>query len=127
MRALQAIIGILGGALLVLGLLFWTGHARSLIPLHMGIGIAFVLAVWIQTLLARRAGAPQGLATVVTFWGFVVAWLGIAQLRLLPGPRHWMIQVVHLLVGVVAMALTGMLSARTPRPRSETSAADRRG
>lgn len=38
--------------------------------------------------------------------------LGMSQTRLLPGDAHWVIRVLHLLVGIVAMSLGQGLASR---------------
>jgi len=40
----------------VLGVLFWTGNALTLLPVHMLAGFVLVLTLWILALLALRAG-----------------------------------------------------------------------
>jgi len=41
--------------------------------------------------------------------------LGLAQDRLLPGSAHWLIQVLHLLVGLAAIGQGEALAARILR------------
>ncbi len=38
--------------------------------------------------------------------------LGATQTSILPGPEHWVIQVLHLLVGLTAIALAEVLGRR---------------
>jgi hypothetical protein len=109
----RGLVGILGLTQLVLGVLFWTGHAHSLVGLHMWTGYGFVAALWVLAFLCARAGAPVGLVATAVIWGFVVAGLGVMQTGLLVGPLHWVIQVLHLLVGVAAMGMAGALTVRT--------------
>jgi hypothetical protein len=92
-------------ALLVLGLLFWTGHGITLIPLHMAIGFVLVVTLWAIAIAGALRGAPLPLAGIAILWGFLVPWLGQSQFGLLPGPWHWVIQVLHLFVGIVAVGL----------------------
>lgn len=98
---------------LVLGVLFWSGSATSLIPLHMTVGIVFVLALMALAGLATRAAGALAALTIV--WGVVVAVLGFAQTALLPGAAHWVVQVLHLLVGLAAISLGEMLGSRMRR------------
>jgi hypothetical protein len=49
-------------------------------------------------------------------WGLVVPILGLSQDGLLPGPAHWVIQVLHLLVGLAAIGLAEALSVRLVAP-----------
>ena len=99
--------------LLVLGIAFWTRHGLSLIPLHMIVGIVLVLGLWLTSLLAAVARAPLGLALTGLIWGVVVIALGMKQMTLLPGPSHWIVQVIHLLVGIGAIALNERLARLT--------------
>jgi hypothetical protein len=106
--------------LLVLGLLFWTGNAHSLVPLHQLTGFVLVLALWTQAGLAARAGVSVGLVAVAAVWGLVVPILGMTQTELLPGGAHWLIQVLHLLVGLTAVGLAETLATRVQAVTSAT-------
>ena len=105
------VVGVTGVTQVALGVLFWGGRAYSLVPLHMAIGLAFVLAVWTLAALAARAGVKRGPVVLGALWGIVVLALGMTQGRLLPGPAHWVVKLLHLLVGVAAMALAARLTA----------------
>jgi hypothetical protein len=97
---------------LVLGGLFWTGNARGLIPLHQVVGFLLVFGVWTLAALAARAGVQPGLVALATVWGLIVPILGLNQDRLLVGEAHWVIEVLHLLVGVGAVGLAEQLATR---------------
>ncbi len=107
---LRAVAGILWLAQLVMGILFWTGHALTLVQLHMSLGYLFVVALWALAFVCGRAGAPGSQVALVVVWGAIVVALGPTQVQLLPGPLHWIVRVVHLLVGLAAMPLAGRLS-----------------
>ncbi len=111
---------------LVLGALFWTGHALTLISLHMQVGFAFVIALWALAALAARAGASPGLAGFTFLWGLVVAVVGMLQDRLLPGEAHWAIKTVHLLIGLVPLGLARMLIAGVRRAHTPSLESSRR-
>jgi len=113
----RAVTGILFLAQLVLGILFWTGHALTLLQLHTSLGYLFVVSLWAHAIVCALAGAPKSQVALVILWGGFVAALGPTQVLLLPGPLHWIVRVVHLLVGLAAMALAGRLSmAARPAP-----------
>lgn len=97
--------------LLVLGIIFWTGHGLSLIPTHMTIGIILVVSLWLTAILAAIARAPMGLVIAGLLWGALTIWLGASQMSLLPGGAHWIIQVLHLLVGMGAVGINERLGA----------------
>ena len=116
------VVRVTGTVQIVTGLLFWTGNALALLPLHLLSGVVLVLALWVLAVLAARAGAGAGLAALAGLWGALVVGLGLTQSRLLPGDAHWVVQVLHLLVGLGAMGLAQRLATRTRRGGSGTRA-----
>jgi hypothetical protein len=125
----RILVRVLGSALIILGLLFWTGNALALIPVHMLLGLLLVLGLWTLAILAARAGEQPGVVALAITWGFIVPLLGVTQDAILPGPAHWLIRLLHLLVGLGAMGLAETLArrslARFPggQPRRATQAA----
>jgi len=114
---IQMLIRLLGLIMIVLGLLFWTGNALALIPVHMLLGIVLVLLLWVQAALAARAGVGAGMVALAFVWGLVVVALGMTQSQLLPGDFHWVIKLLHLLVGMAAIGLAERLATRAKRDR----------
>jgi hypothetical protein len=110
--ALQMVIRVLGVIQIALGLLFWTGNALGLVDLHMLNGIVIVLLLWVMAGLAAVARVQPALVAGAFVWGLIVVALGLNQTDLLPGSFHWVIQVIHLLVGLVALGLADTLAAR---------------
>ncbi|HEX5407783.1 MAG TPA: hypothetical protein VFX16_36405 [Pseudonocardiaceae bacterium] len=100
---------------LVLGMLFWAGIGRGLIPVHETIGSVLVLSLLTLAILAARAGAPVGLVVLVIVWALVLPFVGIGQTDILVGSLHWIIQAIHLLLGLGAMGMASVLAARVPR------------
>lgn len=107
----QTVLRITGAIQIILGLLFWTGNAYSLIPVHILSGLILVLALWTLAVVALITGANRGLALVAIVWGVIVPVLGLTQSGLLQGSLHWIIEVIHLLVGLAAIGM-GMRLAR---------------
>jgi hypothetical protein len=103
---------VLGSILIILGLVFWTGNALVLVPVHMLLGVVLVLALWTLAGLAVRTGEQAGLVILAIAWGFIVPLLGLSQDQLLPGPAHWLIKLLHLLVGLSAIGLAEVLARR---------------
>jgi len=97
---------------LVLGVLFWTGNALDLVPLHQTIGFLLVFGLWTLAALAARAGVRPPLVALAAVWGLVVPVVGLNQTRLLVGSAHWVIEVLHLLVGLGAIGQAEGLAAR---------------
>jgi hypothetical protein len=115
---LQWLIRLLAVVQLALGVLFWTGNAYAFLQLHMLSGIALVLALWVQAVLGARAGIGFGLPVVAFGWGILVIALGMTQDSVLVGDLHWLIKIVHLLVGVGAVGQAESLAVRTLRRRA---------
>jgi hypothetical protein len=97
---------------IVLGLAFWTGNLVGLVDLHQLLGILLVLGVWTQAALAARAGVPAGMVAGAALLGVLVVLVGLTQRELLVGSAHWVIQVVHLLLGVGLVGLADSLAVR---------------
>ena len=108
----QMIVRLFGLILLILGALFWSGHALQLVNTHMLIGVLFVLALWTLSGIAAAAHQSGGLVALGFVWGIVVLALGMTQQTLMPGSAHWVIRVLHLLVGLAAMGIGENLAKR---------------
>ena len=105
----HAVIRVTGPVQVGLGLLFWAGLALALLPLHMVLGLAFVVALWTLAALAALHGLRPVLVLLAVGWGLILPAFGVVQTRLLPGPLHWTIRTLHLLIGVVAMVMAARL------------------
>ena len=104
----------LGGALaVILGILFWSGNSLNLIPIHMLLGLLVVLSLWIVGIgQAFSRGGSWPLAGGALLLGLLVIVVGMRQSSLLVGPFHWVIQVVHLLLGILAVGVGQIATAR---------------
>lgn len=107
---LRATSGVLFLIQLVLGILFWIGQAMSLVQLHMMLGLLFVLALVAFAVAVARAGAPRGPAIGLALLAIVILVVGMMQMQWVPGPLHWTIRVLHLLLAMAAMAIVGRLT-----------------
>lgn len=105
----RTLVRITGPLLIVLGLLFWTGNALSLIPVHVLLGITLVVSLWVLAFVAARSAVNPRLVAIAAVWGAIVPVLGATQDQILVGSAHWVIRVLHLAVGIVAMALADRL------------------
>jgi hypothetical protein len=112
---LQWLIRVCAVVQITLGGLFWTGNAYALLPLHMLTGIVLVLGLWVQSGLAARAGLGWPVLVLAFVWGVIVVGLGMTQDSLLTGDLHWLIKVVHLLVGLGAVGQAESLAVRSLR------------
>ena len=111
---------------LVLGVVFWTSSVAGIwVPIHMLLGILVVLSLW--TLGYAIATAPQGksigLAIGAFVLGLLVLFVGLTQgtdempktLLYLSSSTHWIIQVVHLLLGISAIGIGEAIAGRYKR------------
>jgi hypothetical protein len=119
----QMLVRICGVLLLILGLLIWTEGATNLILIHMLLGLVLVISMWVLAGVSTRAGVPVGLAAGVAVAGLVVLVLGMTQTSLLPGTSHWVIQVLHLLVGMLAVGSAEAIGGRLRRARESLARA----
>ncbi len=110
-RILQIVVGIAGLCALVLGLLIWIANL-DLISFHMLFGILVTLGLLIMGILALTARGLRVLGIVGIIYAIIVPIFGLSQFNILVGNLHWIIQALHMLVGIGAMALAGILGAR---------------
>ena len=114
------VVRLFGVILIVLGGLFWSGSALQLVGTHMLIGVVFVLALWVLSGVAAATRQSGGLVASGFIWGIVVLALGMMQTSLMPGSAHWVIRVLHLLIGIIAMGLGERLAAGIKRSQATT-------
>ena len=112
---LQMIVRITGLIQIVLGLFIWNGTNDNLIPFHIFTGSVLVLALWSLAAIAARARVSIGLVVLAVVWGLILPILGLTQAGLAPGSAHWVIQIVHLLLGLGAIGQAESLAMRIKR------------
>ena len=107
------------GALIqvVVGTALWTGHWYSLVDVHRTIGMLFVLALWGIAVIALVQRRSAGLAAFALLWGLLVAALGFTQQGILVGELHWIVRVLHLVIGLASVSLAERLA---PKPVTAT-------
>ena len=101
---MQIVLRISGLAQLAMGLALWSGM-MAVLPFHLLNGFAYVLLLEVLAVLAAFAGASWRLVLLAVAWGLFLPVFGMTQSDILPGEPHWIIQVAHLAVGLVAMGL----------------------
>lgn len=107
-RFFMILIHMCGGGALTLGLSFWLGDNRSL---HIGLGMAVVVSLWVLAGIAWRNGARTSIVAFAAGWGALTWLFGVTQGQVLPGSLHWVVAVVHLLFGVIAIAVGSNLAS----------------
>jgi len=111
----SVVLRMCGTLALILGLLFWSGNVLNLVPIHMLLGILVVLSLWVVGFGQAFSSAGSWLlAAGALLVGLLVMVVGITQTALMPDSFHWVIRVIHLLLGVLAVAV-GQISAARAR------------
>jgi hypothetical protein len=107
----------LGAAVqVVVGLGLWSGRWYSLVGIHRTVGIAYVILLWVLAIIALVQRRSVKLALFGIVWGLVIAALGFAQQGILMGDLHWIVRLVHLIVGLAAMPIAERLAPRSIAP-----------
>ncbi|HEV2179330.1 MAG TPA: hypothetical protein VGR59_03370 [Gemmatimonadaceae bacterium] len=115
MTTLRILVRLCGLILIILGIIFWTGHARGLIPVHMVVGLLLAVCLWLLAFFGARAHIGGSFVALVAVWALLMVIFGAVQASLMPGRAHWVIQVLHLLVGIAALGMGDRLGVRLSR------------
>jgi hypothetical protein len=110
-RILQIIVGIAGLCALVLGLVIWIANI-DLTDIHMLFGLLVTLGLLVMSIIALTARGLRIWGLAGSVYAIVLLVFGESQSNLLAGNLHWLIQALHTLIGIGAIALTGFLGAR---------------
>jgi hypothetical protein len=112
-RIASVVLSFAGLLALILGLLFWTNTALNLIQMHMLLGLLAVGALWVIGIgQAFSKGGSWIIAACALIVGAAMILIGWTQSSLLVGELHWVIQVVHLVLGLLVIGLGHMGAAR---------------
>ena len=112
-RIASAVLTLAGLLALISGVMFWTGTALNLMALHMLLGFLAVGALWV--IGVAQAFSPRGswlIAACALMVGAVMIAIGTMQSSLLPGEFHWIIQLIHLALGLLTIGIGHMAAAR---------------
>jgi hypothetical protein len=113
-RIASMVLSLTGLLALILGLLFWTGSALNLVSLHMLLGFLAVGALWIVGVAqALTRSGSWIIATVAIIVGALMVVLGLIQASLMVGEFHWVIRIVHLLLGLLTIGMGHIAAARS--------------
>ena len=106
---------------LILGILLWTKVIGGpLVLLHMILGLLIALSlVMLGSFIVTVKGRNIGLAIGAFLLAICTIALGLRQQSILPGSSlHWIIQVAHLLLGLLALGIAEMIAGRYKRLRA---------
>ena len=113
-RILQWVAGLAGLGALALGLLFWIAQVDD-INIHMLFGLTVALALLVLSIVMVATRGTRLLGAVGIVYAFILPVFGLTQSGILIGSLHWLIQAAHLLVGLGALALAGIMATRYMR------------
>src|SRR5215470_19796184 len=119
-RFIRGIAGVAGLGALTLGLLFWVA-SMNFISIHMLFGLVVALSLLILGVVGVSTSGMRLLGALGIVYALLVPVFGVTQATLLVGSLHWLIQTAHLLVGLGALALAGILSTRYLRLKQLTA------
>jgi hypothetical protein len=112
-RIASVVLSFAGLLALILGLLFWTNSALNLIQMHMALGLLAVGALWVIGIgQALSKGGSWLIAACALVVGAAIIVLGWTQSSLMVGELHWVIQVLHLVLGLLVIGMGHMGAAR---------------
>src|ERR1700677_2766750 len=105
-------------AALVLGLLIWSGRLGGALNVHMTLGWVVAAALLILAVYGLVSGVRIPLAIASLVWAPLTVYVGVMQNQLMPGSSHWMIETIHLLLGVGAIGMAEALPGGTTRGKN---------
>lgn len=124
-RITSLVLSIVGTLALLLGIIIWIGlvQAGALYTVHMICGIIVVLSLWLLGGVIGFSGNRNfGLGILAILLGLVVLIFGMAQGSIIPDPGlHWITRVIHLLLGICAVAVGQVIAGRQRRPSRPAS------
>jgi hypothetical protein len=123
-RIASVVLSFAGLLALVLGLLLWANPGSSLIQMHMLLGLLAVGALWVIAIgQAFSKGGSWLIAVSALVIGATMIVIGLNQSALMLGPFHWVIQLIHLVLGLLVIGM-GHIGAARYRKGSTGAAAD---
>ena len=112
-RIASAVLSLAGLLALILGLLYWTGTALYLLQMHMLLGLLAVGALWVIGIGQAFSKAGNWvIAAYALVVGAVTIVIGVIQSSLMVGEFHWVIQIIHLVLGLLTIGMGHMGAAR---------------
>ena len=75
-------------------------------------GLLVTLGLLVMSIIALTASGLRIWGMVGIVYAIIVPIFGGLQSNMLVGNQHWLIQTLHMLVGIGAIVLTGFLGAR---------------
>ena len=100
---------------LVLGLYFWISDNTALVGLHTLIGILFVISLWVYSAIVGLQTGNVGFVAGCFVLGLLIIIVGLTQESILEGSAHWLVQILHLLLAIIAIGFAEAVGGRARR------------
>jgi hypothetical protein len=112
-RIASMVLSFAGVLALILGLLIWTAGDLNLVQMHMLLGLLAVGALWVIGIgQAFSTGGSWVIAACALVVGGTLIFIGMTQATLIAGAFHWVIQLLHLALGVLVIGIGHIGAAR---------------
>jgi hypothetical protein len=112
-RIASMVLSFAGLLALILGLLLWTGAYVNLVQMHMLLGLLAVGALWVIGMgQAFSAGGSWLIAACALVVGGSLIFIGMTHASLMAGAFHWVIQLIHLALGLLVIGIGHIGAAR---------------
>lgn len=108
---------ITGLGALLLGVFLSQGRLTGTLRLHMTLGALVAVYLAMLSLAAGFARVRPPMALVGLLWAAATVYVGLKQNVMMQGSSHWVIEVVHVLLGVGAIGLVEMLAGAYSRQK----------
>ena len=98
------------------GLYFWLTGSVSVVSMHMLLGFLTVAGLWtIGIAQAITTGGSWALAAVAFIVGALTIYIGMNQAAMFLGEHRWLIQISHLVLGILCIGIGHMAAAHQRR------------
>lgn len=115
-RYATAVVTLAGVLALISGLALWFGAAPGLVSMHMLLGFLTVAGLLTSGIAqVRAAGGSSTLAALAVILGALTVYIGMNQSAIFPGEHHWLVEIGHLILGILCIGLGHMAAARQRR------------
>ncbi|HSE85365.1 MAG TPA: hypothetical protein VLJ79_04010 [Candidatus Binatia bacterium] len=122
-RIASVVLSFAGSLALILGFLVWTNSALNLIQMHMLLGLLAVGALWVIGI--GQAFSKTGswlIAVCALVVGAAMIIVGLNQSALMLGAFHWVVQVLHLVLGLLVIGIGHIGATRYRKGTTGTTA-----
>ncbi len=118
-------VRIFGAIVLVLGIIFFFASNltdnNTVLLIHITSGVIVALSVIVLgSAQAMRGGSP-GLAAGAIVLGIAAYFFGLYQANILPDNGHWIIEILHLVIGIALIGLGEMSGAKFKKLQTKSA------